>query len=471
MAICREAIDEYKHFLIKYLLPLLGIPHKSEELITIDQETEYMGSSVVYIHNTIYFSTDKDTVFKIINADLTEDNKKLAINIIQSFFKVSKYRMTSIEVVYNHSYYSDIQRDANYKMAIQKGICNWIVGAKNEAVEKLFDLLEKWSVQTYEGRKVTFGFIINPDETSNFSDKYGDWCAFLNDDFSAVLTDCIDSAIELDAQCDFVRYISLTDTTLLKQSDDYRLDDTLPFRFSEIIKRHVTNKCVGIFLLNNGDIIISKDRVIRFVKRNLKWLNFNYDAFNNSIHNFCKSLNVDKMLVQSIFASVLDVSFAHTGGIISVVEDISKLLDCGQDGYPILNSCDYLLTQKTTDQIEDEISAAQKNASTNPEFLDKEIRKRMLKRKVIKTLVGEKTFENLDRKLRCELISMDGACILDTSGNVCSFGAIIKNDSGSSGGGRGAAAKKLSNYGFAIKISTDGYIELFVNGEPTYAIK
>ena len=36
---------------------------------------------------------------------------------------------------------------------------------------------------------------------------------------------------------------------------------------------------------------------------------------------------------------------------------------------------------------------------------------------------------------------------------------------------RGGSEKKLSNYGFAIKISTDGYIELFVNGELTYAIK
>ena len=471
MAICKEAIDEYKQFLTKYLLPLLGIPHKSDELITIDQNTQYMGAPVVFENDIIYFSTDKDTIFKIIYSDLTEDNRKLAVNIVQSFFNVSKYRLTSSEIVINHSYYSNIQKDANYKMAIQKGICNWIVGTKNDAVEKLFDLLEKWSVQTYEGKKVTFGFIINPEANSDFSDNYGDWCDFLDDDFSAVLTDCIDSAIELDVNCNFVRYISLTDNTLVEQSNNYMLDESLPFRFSEIISRYVVNKCVGIFLLNNGDIIISKDKVIRFVKRNLKWLNFNYLAFYNSIQNFCETANVNKTLVESIFASVLDVSFAHTGGIISVVKDISKLSNNEQDGYPILNACDYLLTSKTNEEIEKEIVATKMNSSTKPESLDKEINKRMLKRKVIKTLVGENDFVHLDRKLRCELISMDGACILDTDGKICSFGAIIKNDSGSSGGGRGAAAKKLSNYGFAIKISTDGYIELFVNGEPTYAIK
>ena len=161
-----------------------------------------------------------------------------------------------------NNYYSDIQCKANYKMAIQKGICNWIVGNNNENLEILFEILEKWSVQTYEGKKVTFGFIINPEEKSDFDNTNGTWCDFLRDDFSAVFTDCINTVIEL-----------------------------------------------------------------------------------------------------------------------------------------------------------------------------------------------------------------DGACIIDMSGNVCACGAIIKNDSGSTGGGRGAASKKLSRYGFAIKISTDGYIELYIDGNQKYAIK
>lgn len=52
------------------------------------------------------------------------------------------------------------------------------------------------------------------------------------------------------------------------------------------------------------------------------------------------------------------------------------------------------------------------------------------------------------------------------------FGAIIQNNSGSSGGGRGAAASRLSDFdGFATKISTDGYIELYRKGEVCYQIK
>jgi DNA integrity scanning protein DisA with diadenylate cyclase activity len=86
-------------------------------------------------------------------------------------------------------------------------------------------------------------------------------------------------------------------------------------------------------------------------------------------------------------------------------------------------------------------------------------------------MISNVNFSNLDRKLRTELVSMDGACILDLAGNICAAGAIIKNDSGSSEGGRGAAAKKLSEFGIAIKISTDGYIEIYRDREIVFSIK
>jgi hypothetical protein len=69
---------------------------------------------------------------------------------------------------------------------------------------------------------------------------------------------------------------------------------------------------------------------------------------------------------------------------------------------------------------------------------------------------------------------MNGATILDGNGKIISFGAIIKNKSGSEGGGRTAAAEKLSGDeigGLAFKISTDGYIELFIDGRSKFKIK
>ena len=53
---------------------------------------------------------------------------------------------------------------------------------------------------------------------------------------------------------------------------------------------------------------------------------------------------------------------------------------------------------------------------------------------------------------------MDGAVIIDRRGIVRSVGAILTIKPGSEEGGRMAAARKLSDYGVAIKVSEDGGI-------------
>ena len=66
-------------------------------------------------------------------------------------------------------------------------------------------------------------------------------------------------------------------------------------------------------------------------------------------------------------------------------------------------------------------------------------------------------FQNLDRRLRQELLALDGAMVLDHLVHS-SRRAIVSVPAGSEGGGRTAAAKKGSSLGLAIKISEDGGI-------------
>lgn len=78
--------------------------------------------------------------------------------------------------------------------------------------------------------------------------------------------------------------------------------------------------------------------------------------------------------------------------------------------------------------------------------------------------VNLKSFYELDRHLRRELLELDGAMVFSKSGLIHVIGTIIKLDgSGSDGGGRTAAAMQLSRFGLAIKISQDGYVQLFKN--------
>lgn len=475
-------IIEYKNFLVQYLFPILGIESDDSFLI---EKIKYLNNdsiTVGVISDTICFCASGWKVFELnYRYGISDDNLRLARRIIQAFFQVSKYKRTGSQI--QNSYFSILQQEEVYKLAVQKGICYWIAGDnRSDRLDELISLLEKWSVKTYEGRSVTVGFIINPDEPSSPETQGINWIDFLQDDYAVVLTDCIHTVVELDQDCNFMRYLSVS------ENNEYRgtkLSNRVPLRFSQIIQHYLpkrqnndkgANK-VGIFLLTNGDILLAKDGAVCFVKRNLRWLNLSYDAFKNPLQDFVEETQISDLLLENVYASVLDVSFSHTGGIISIV---TKDLIEEDTHISILDSLDDLLDdapdkpdelQRSSNDISSSNLSEENSSSVPKENYSTDEGRRYLKRKILKKLISEKDFSCLDRKLRSELIALDGACILTQSGQVRSFGAIIRNDSGSTGGGRGAAAKKLSTYGIGIKISTDGYIELYKNKDLVYAIK
>ena len=79
-------------------------------------------------------------------------------------------------------------------------------------------------------------------------------------------------------------------------------------------------------------------------------------------------------------------------------------------------------------------------------------------------------FQQLDRRLRQQILSMDGAVVLKHSGEVVAAGSIIKVPSGSTGGGRTAAARALSSLGLGIKISADGPITGYRNRKEVFRL-
>lgn len=453
---------DYEDFLCEYLLPMLGIDlcGNREQL---DSREEYVGAGnpMIYQENDrLIFVISDWKVFSVpCKMIIPDEDMAVARRIIQEFPDIAEYKMTgSARNLPSGFSYKDKKR-ALFRSAIQNGICRWIAGDQNGSISKLFDELETWSVKTYEGKRVTMGFVINPEENSSFHVGKQKWLHFLHDDASATLTDCIHSVIELDANCNFVAYHSLSQGDRISGC---KLNYKTPLRFSQIIQTQVTDKKRGVFLLNNGDIILSRNQEVCFVRRNLRWLNLSYNAFRNALDPFFEQITGSnerkresaETLLQSIFASVLDVSFSHAGGIVAVVGENwpGSKITAENGKVPILAACDDL--EVDTYRIEEHLGDI-----------------RALKRTVLQELIKGKKFPKIDRKLRGELLGLDGACILRSDGTVQSFGAIIQNDSGSLGGGRGAAARKLSEYGMAVKISTDGYIEVYIGGDLVYAIK
>jgi hypothetical protein len=195
-----------------------------------------------------------------------------------------------------------------------------------------------------------------------------------------------------------------------------------PHRFSAIANWCNTTNRVALALNRNGEILLFKDKKLQFAKRRGTWQFYSHDPV---LRQFGYGLS--NRLKEAIYETCLDVSFARTGGCIAVVGSTTA------SRLPEYVNPDDIIDQTRT---------------TKTSLLSKAIRR--------------DTFPAIDRRLRLELVSMDGATIIGHQGNVLAAGAIVKVPSGSSGGGgRRAAARQLSRLGLGIKISSDGPVTGF----------
>ena len=84
-------------------------------------------------------------------------------------------------------------------------------------------------------------------------------------------------------------------------------------------------------------------------------------------------------------------------------------------------------------------------------------------------VLKEHTIQSLPRAVVVELASLDGAVVLENSGRVLAYGAVLqpKKAGRLSGteGSRTKAAIGASNYGLAVKISADGEIAVYHKGK------
>jgi DNA integrity scanning protein DisA with diadenylate cyclase activity len=72
---------------------------------------------------------------------------------------------------------------------------------------------------------------------------------------------------------------------------------------------------------------------------------------------------------------------------------------------------------------------------------------------------------DLDTQTLARLAELDGATVLDRSGKLLAYGAIISSSDSEHEGARTAAAKSLSNRALVVlKVSEDGDITVFSDG-------
>ncbi len=416
---CPSKTEELSAELIeKYVLPLFSGAELSG-FKESNRREKCVSSGNGYKYLFIKLKSNDSYRLKVMRAQpFLKDDKKLLELIIDEFAKISDL---DIENIYKEKLYLNA-----LEIAISKNLADGF----SEVLSRIINKLSNWSERTYEGGRVSFGFIVDFEKESTESPKrkkFLDFDEILGDDFSAVLTDGVLSWMVFDKNG-----VALSHEVHQPLTDQ---DILCPLRFGSLANT-TSEKRVGIVLLSNGEILLIKNKELKLAKRRGAWRSFHHEATMKQMTANSSYTNDD--IIKAIYLTSLDVSFGRSGGCICY-------------------------TRKSS-----ETKLYQAKVIDDKDLL---VREESIKSTTIWKIVDGQKFNHLERKLRQEIMGIDGATIIDHEGKVITSGSIISIPSGSTGGGRLAATKALSKYGIAIKISEDGMIQGFRHPEHKDVIK
>lgn len=328
----------------------------------------------------------------------------------------------------------------------EKAICKSIT-PNYATLQTLLSNLTNWSMRTYEGSHTSFGFILNHKKAKETNQNLS-INNFLTKDFSALLSDGVNTFMEISADGYLMGYV--TAPRISKE------DLFVPYDYLKMANLCTGSK-IGVCLLAEGDILLFKDRSLIFAKRSGNWVCFTHEVI---IDKLADRVGESEDVRKALYLSSLDTSFNRCGGCVVHVSN--------GDRYNVLkhiNSAD-VLEEDCYNHIMQESKSKSFFSELNSEQDYEPFSEYIKQDKCSKTanlvrIINGRKFQELNRKLRAELLAIDGATIIDYDGTILAVGAIIKIEAGSTGGGRLAAAKMLSTYGMAIKISNDGSIQGF----------
>ncbi|WP_438006235.1 hypothetical protein WME89_47785 [Sorangium sp. So ce321] len=291
--------------------------------------------------------------------------------------------------------------------------------APSELLGNALATLEHWAVQTYEGREVTagLGFLTTRDESSETSSV--NFEEYRRLDVAKVLGDGVSSLMVFDSTGQVRGLHSLSGGNNSARA---------PLRFSGAAAWAEENR-LSLCLSRRGEILLFTDGELRFARRRGSWIYFDQASTIRRWKIHSTSLRA------SVYESCLDASFARTGACVAMVT--------------MANS--HNVRSLVAD--EDILASSGDNA----------------KLAALRTIISGRSFQELDRAVRQDLLALDGAVILSHTGAILAAGAIVRVPGGSEGGGRRAAALELSKLGVGLKISSDGGLTAFSNSDVVYA--
>ncbi len=448
------AKQEFKEIITTYLLPLLDVRGKlklkeitssNSELISYSYDKN--GKGVLKIYPCVSNENSQSPFYYEISTYSSPTIKKCLTPILREILKVSEYNCFNNTIHKQRHYGTKRCRRDSYKqrvfqLAFEMGMCTGLTCTYEKAtvLHSILCRMQEWAGRTYEGKNVPFGLVV--DFAANASEEAVSYLHFLENDSSAVFTDGIFSGILLDKNGKLLSFLTRNTPppTNVKNQDMF-----VPYQFFDIAQ-HCEQEAIGVIVLTNGEILLIKNRAICFARRGNKWIFFDWDRVYSNLRPYFlldKKIKEESIYdkIKAIYCTLLDVSFSHTGGCLAIVvpgietEEISKII---KDRFDL----------SVTGNPPEGISAESKE-----------------KIEVLKYLLVDnnsiRSFFDIEKPLRKEILSLDGATVVSLDGSFYCAGSIVAVTGGSSSGGRAAAAKRLAQIGVGIKVSEDGYIEAF----------
>ncbi len=436
--------QEFYKVVDKLILPLF-----TGSFIDGEIESSIRDNEVAYgKRNTLLIKPSKADEYRLV-LKRGQPFQIFEVNLLKSILsEIDKISSLNLD---DESYVAVLQENA-----IEKSICSSI--CEGETVNSMFGIineLEKWGARTYEGSKVAIGIIINL--TADISEQEDNltFSDVMNKDFFALLSNGRDSYVEFDKKGNLLGYVQLDKVK--------KVPCITPYEY-EMVARYCNEKRIGIVLTENGDFLIFKNRNLLFAKRSGNWNIYSHEEVIQLL-SYRGNYSL-KDIRRSVYYTALDASFAYCGGCIVYLNK-----DSVESALTHINAHDIVDERYFEIKKQQELENAGKlynlqtlssvEAMYNVPYLTFLQEQKCIKAQSIRKIINNKPFHELSRKLRQELVSMDGAIVIDSDGTIIAVGAILKIEAGSEGGGRLAAATTLSKYGVAIKVSQDGIIKAF----------
>jgi len=279
-------------------------------------------------------------------------------------------------------------------------------GTASAGLLRVLEQFAAWAAEQYEGRPIVAAVGIDPSASGTV-----DIGLVWKESFAPVLSNGLDTLLIVDGASRVADLLAAPVSSSAAPSFS-------PYRYRSLAEWAAGGR-IAVSLNRNGEILVFLGGCLRFALRAGGWQHFTHEAALSAIH-----LPHKKAVKTALYETLLDVSFARTGGCLAVVDNG--------------NSSQLVGTVAPSDYL-----APSPPASPST------------KGQLLATAVGA-DFTKLDRRVRAELLALDGATIIDHLGNLIAVGAIVQIQAGSTGGGRLAAAKTLASLGLGVKISQDG---------------